>query len=172
MGLAIAKDIVEIHDGRIWAENFLNKYVKFSVILPTDNTSEIKFEPEVGDKKILIVDDTQSDIDLAKRYLKGLGYQLITCSRGTEALKIANENKPDLILLDVVLPDMDGFEIVRKLKAENKTRYIPVLMITSMHSDEFKLLSLDLGVDDFLPKPIDKEELIVRVRSILKDGKH
>jgi|GEM_PF-455790 len=172
LGLAIAKDIVEIHDGRIWAENFLNKYVKFSVILPTDNTSEIKFEPEVGDKKVLIVDDTQADIDLAKKHLKGLGYQLITCARGAEALKIANENKPDLILLDVVLPDMDGFEIVRKLKAENKTRYIPVLMITSMHSDEFKLLSMDLGVDDFLPKPIDKEELIVRVKSILKDGNH
>jgi len=172
LGLAIAKDIVEIHDGRIWAENFLNKYVKFSVILPTDNALVINFEPEVGNKKILIVDDTQTDLDLAKSHLKGLGYQLITCSRGVEALRIANENKPDLILLDVVLPDIDGFEIVRKLKSENKTRYIPVLMITSMHSNEFKLLSMDLGVDDFLPKPIDKEELIIKVRSILKDEKH
>lgn len=118
-------------------------------------------------KKILIVDDTPADIDLAKGYLSVWGYEILTVSNGQDALKIANEQKIDLVLLDAVMPDIDGFEVCKKLKTEERTKFIPVLMITSLNKD-YRLLAINLGADEFLSKPVDKIELTVRVNSLLR----
>lgn len=117
--------------------------------------------------RILVVDDNREDIALLKESLSVWGHEIVITSSGEEALKIVKEQKIDAVLLDVVLPGIDGFEVCKRLKTDEETKFIPVLMITSLRK-EYRLLAINLGADEFLPKPIDKVELNVRVNSLLR----
>lgn len=117
--------------------------------------------------KILIVDDTPKDVEFLKECLMVWGYEIVCVSSGEEALKVVNDQKVDLVLLDVLLPGIDGFEVLKKLRMDEKTKLLPVLTITSLLK-EYRLLAINLGADEFLSKPIDKVELNVRVKSLLR----
>ena len=122
----------------------------------------------MGNNTILIIDDDENAIKLLKVMLKSENYNLLSALRGEEGLKIVAETPPDLILLDVLMPEMDGFEVCRRLKQEQKTRIIPIVMITALKEKEYCLKALEEGADDFLSKPVDKTELQARIKSLLR----
>lgn len=117
---------------------------------------------------ILIVDDEDRNRKLLHTLLAAEGYRTIAAASGGEALALASNEAPDLILLDVMMPGMDGFETVARLKAHEQTRRIPVIMITSLDDRESKLKALQAGSEEFLSKPIDRSDLSVRVRNLLR----
>lgn len=116
--------------------------------------------------KIMVVDDELEIRDLLSKFLTEEGYEVILASAGEEAIELAKRETPHAILLDVRMPGIDGMEVCRRLKAEPKTQYIPIIMITGY--DENKIDAIMVGADDFLNKPIDLVELAVRVKSILR----
>jgi two-component system sensor histidine kinase/response regulator len=118
--------------------------------------------------KILIVEDNQENIDLLHFFLKPQGYELITVKDGEEALRIVQEEIPDIILLDIMLPKLDGFQVCEKLKKDEKTKYIPIIMITALKDMKDKLKALEMGADDFITKPFENVELLARVKSLLR----
>ena len=122
----------------------------------------------MGNNTILIIDDDENAIKLLKVMLKSENYNLLSALRGEEGLKIVADTPPDLILLDMLMPEMDGFEVCRRLKQEQKTRIIPVVMITALKEKEYCLKALEEGADDFLSKPVDKTELLARIKSLLR----
>ena len=117
---------------------------------------------------ILIVDDEEVNVKLIKAILATENYNLISASSGSNALSMLAPNRPDLILLDVMMPGMDGFETCKKIKQDKNTRIIPVLMVTALSEKEHRLKALNCGADDFLSKPVDKTEIKIRVKSLLR----
>ncbi len=117
--------------------------------------------------KILIVDDTVDTVELLKKRFRSDGYDTAEAYDGEEALKQVAEYNPDLIVLDVMMPKLDGYEVCQRLKIDENTRYIPILMLTAKSDVESKIRGLDIGADDYLPKPFDYKELAARVRSLL-----
>jgi signal transduction histidine kinase len=117
--------------------------------------------------KILIVDDTVDTVELLKKRFRAEGYDTAEAYDGEEALKQVAEYHPDLIVLDVMMPKLDGYEVCQRLKIDENTRYIPILMLTAKSDVESKIKGLDIGADDYLPKPFDYKELAARVRSLL-----
>jgi signal transduction histidine kinase len=95
-------------------------------------------------------------------------YQIATASCGREALEQLEDNPPDLVILDVMMPDIDGFEVAHRLKQEEATRHIPILMVTALMEKEHRVKAMEVGADDFLSKPVDRTELLVRVKSLLR----
>ena len=118
--------------------------------------------------KILVVDDQPVNVQLLRRKLEREGMEVLSTSRGTEALQIALEQMPDLILLDVMMPDMNGFEVCHRLKQSVATRSIPVIFITARTSKESKLEGLNVGAVDYITKPIDLDETVARVQTQLR----
>ena len=123
---------------------------------------------EPGHSTILIVDDEPSGRDLLKRLLSVEGYQLALASSGPEALTKAAELTPDLILLDVMMPDMDGFEVCRRLRSDPLLAEVPIIIVTALDDNEARLQGLRIGADDFVTKPFDQIELQARVRTITR----
>lgn len=121
---------------------------------------------------ILIVDDEQNNITLLETLLQMKGYTTISAYSGAEAISLASLHKPDLILLDVVMPEMDGFETVTKLKTDSDTQHIPVIMITALDDRETKSKALRAGAEEFLSKPINHTDLTIRVRNLLRLKKY
>jgi diguanylate cyclase (GGDEF)-like protein len=119
-------------------------------------------------KTILIVDDEPKNRNLLEALLKPEGYLTITASNGANALAITTEKLPDLILLDVMMPDMNGYDITVKLKTNPATRNIPIIILSALDDRSSKLAGLNAGAEDFLTKPIDRIELWARVRSLLR----
>ena len=117
--------------------------------------------------KILIVDDTVDTVELLKKRFRSDGYDTAEAYDGEEALKQVVEYNPDLIVLDVMMPKLDGYEVCQRLKTDESTRYIPILMLTAKSDVESKIKGLDIGADDYLPKPFNYKELSARVRSLL-----
>lgn len=115
--------------------------------------------------KILVVDDEPNIIELAKLYLEREGYQVEGVSRGQEALTRHSAGKPDLIILDLMLPDIDGFEVCRQIRAKSD---VPILMLTARKEDVDKIVGLELGADDYFTKPFNPRELVARVKAILR----
>jgi len=115
--------------------------------------------------KILVVDDDRKIVDLVRLYLERDGYRVITAYGGLEALTLARRKRPDLILLDLMLPEMDGLDVCRILQAESD---VPVIMLTARTMDEDKLVGLELGADDYITKPFNPREVVVRVRTVLR----
>ncbi len=117
---------------------------------------------------ILIVDDEKRNITLLEALLQAEGYTTLSASNGLDALAVASAAKPDLILLDIMMPDMDGFETVARLKADPGTQPVPVIMVTALDDRDSKLRALEAGAEEFLSKPIDRADLSVRVRNLLR----
>ncbi len=118
--------------------------------------------------RILVVDDNQRNVKLLVSILTPKGYEVIKAYNGPEALDLVDATSPDLIILDVLMPEMDGFEVARILRSQAESRAIPILMLTALRDMEDKIKGLDSGADDFLSKPFNAIELLVRVRSLLR----
>ena len=118
---------------------------------------------------ILIVDDQPDNLYVLERLLKGQRYQVLQADRGERALEIAARERPDLILLDVMMPGMDGFEVVRRLRENAATQTIPVVLLTANAPDQrLKIQGLNLGADEYLTQPINNSELLARIRALLR----
>jgi len=117
---------------------------------------------------ILVVDDQPQNIELLEAYLVPQGYEIVKAASGEEALEKLSGNQIDLILLDIMMPKMSGIEVLKNLRADGKTKAIPVVMVTVLKETEDKVKALEAGCDDFISKPVDKVELLARVKSILK----
>ncbi|MET0182103.1 MAG: PleD family two-component system response regulator [Caulobacterales bacterium] len=118
--------------------------------------------------RVLVVDDVEANVRLLQAKLQHEYYDVITATRGDEALRIADAQKPDIILLDVMMPGMDGFETCRRLKALPDTRHIPVVMVTALDGRTDRIRGLMAGAEDFLTKPVDDVQLIARVKSLVR----
>jgi len=119
----------------------------------------------MANKRVLVVDDDVKTVELVKLYLNRDGYRVLTAYDGVEALRLARESHPDLIVLDIMLPRLDGLEVCRSLRAESD---VPIIMLTARTTDEDKLAGLDLGADDYVTKPFSPRELAARVRAVLR----
>ena len=116
-------------------------------------------------KRILVVDDDMKTVELVKLYLNRDGYRILTAYDGVEALRLAREGHPDLIVLDLMLPGIDGLEVCRTLRDESD---VPIIMLTAKATDQDKLTGLGLGADDYVTKPFSPRELAARVRAVLR----
>ncbi|MGQ9547450.1 MAG: response regulator [Roseiflexus sp.] len=118
--------------------------------------------------KILIADDNQAMREAIVRFVEAEGYTVLTARNGREALALAREELPDLVLLDVTMPDVDGFEVCRRLKGDPRTALIPITMLTILDSPEHRQRGIEAGADDFLTKPFDERLLRARIQSQLR----
>jgi len=118
--------------------------------------------------KILVVDDEERNLRLMEAMLIPLGYEVVLAQDGIEALNRVRKIPPDVILLDVMMPKINGLEVARQLKEDEGTKIIPVVMVTALKEVEDRVKALEVGADDFLSKPVDKSELIATVNSQLK----
>jgi len=119
-------------------------------------------------RTILVVDDVPVNIQLLSTYLSSEGYRVISAKDGQQALDEVYKNTPDLVLLDVMMPKINGFEVCKRLKASEETKFIPVIMLTALNDLENKIKGMDSGADDFITKPFNRMELLARVRSLLR----
>ncbi|HZY31884.1 MAG TPA: HD domain-containing phosphohydrolase [Candidatus Methylomirabilis sp.] len=118
--------------------------------------------------RILIVDDIPQNVDLVSSLMRAEGYEVASAADGLEALARVASAPPDLILLDIMMPTVDGYAVCRQLKAHPETRLVPIVLITALGDEADKLLGIEAGADDFLTKPFSQAELKARVRSLLK----
>ncbi|KOA20503.1 alkaline phosphatase synthesis transcriptional regulatory protein PhoP [Clostridium homopropionicum DSM 5847] len=125
----------------------------------------------MAEEKILIVDDEEHIRELIKFNLENNGYKTICASDGIEALKIAKKELPQLILLDLMLPGMDGYDVCKEIRKDNSISNTPVIMITAKGEELDKILGLELGADDYLTKPFSIRELIARAKAVLRRTK-
>ena len=116
-------------------------------------------------KTILVVDDEERLVSLVRAYLEQAGFRVVTAGDGRQALFVARAEKPDLIILDLMMPELDGYEFMR---AHRKERETPIIMLTAKVEDEDKVLGLELGADDYVTKPFSPRELMARVRAVLR----
>ena len=117
---------------------------------------------------ILVVDDNQANVDLLDALLSSRGYNLFKAYSGEDALKMVEDVLPHVILLDVMMPKMDGYEVCRRLKAKDTTRFIPVIMLTALSDIDDKIKGIEAGADDFISKPFQRPELLARVKSLVR----
>jgi two-component system KDP operon response regulator KdpE len=116
---------------------------------------------------VLAVDDEARVLQFIKLELSSQDFRVITAQNGVEALRMVEEQRPDLVLLDVIMPDMSGLEVMRRLR---ETSSVPIILLTARNRDQDKIRGLDMGADDYLAKPFNPEELSARVRAILRRG--
>ncbi len=116
-------------------------------------------------KTIMVVDDEKRLVSVVEAYLSQEGFRIITASNGREALILARQEKPDLIILDIMMPEMDGYEFMRLHRKESET---PIILLTAKVAEDEKVIGLELGADDYITKPFRPRELVARVRAVLR----
>jgi len=119
----------------------------------------------MADATLLVVDDDKKIVDLVTLYLNRSGYEVLAAYDGQQALELARSHRPDLIVLDLMLPQVDGLDVCRRLRAESA---VPIIMLTARKTDADKLTGLDLGADDYVTKPFNPNELVARIRAVLR----
>lgn len=119
-------------------------------------------------EKILIVDDEEHIIELLKFNLLNAGYEVLTANNGVDAVKIAKAEKPNLLLLDLMLPGIDGFDVCKEIKRNNEMKSTSIIMLTAKGEELDKILGLELGADDYITKPFSVRELLARVKAVLR----
>lgn len=124
--------------------------------------------PETDKKKILIVDDEPDIVETVQFLMQSEGFETITAMDGEEALKKAKEENPDLMILDVMLPKINGYKVCRLLKFDNKYKHIPILMLTARSQEEDKIIGEETGADEYITKPFNIDELVDKIRAYLK----
>lgn len=117
---------------------------------------------------VLVVDDNQENLELLQAYLEDMDCQTVPASDGLQAMQIVADSAPDLILLDVMMPKMSGFEVCKRIKNDPKTSDIPIIMVTALNEFGDIEHGIDSGTDDFISKPVNKLELLTRVKTMLK----
>ena len=122
---------------------------------------------EKSSLKVLIVDDEPQNVDLLGEYLSS-NYEVISTYSGSDALEKVESEKPDIILLDVMMPIMDGYEVCKRLKSDPSSQFIPIILITALSGRKNKIEGIESGADEFLTKPVDRLELLTRVKSLLR----
>lgn len=118
--------------------------------------------------KILVADDIKQNVKLLRVILTASEFDVIEAYDGEEALEKAKSGNPDLVLLDIMMPKLTGFEVCQRLRAEGTTKNIPIIMITALHEMEDRIKGIEAGADDFISKPFNKTELLARVKSLLR----
>jgi two-component system, OmpR family, alkaline phosphatase synthesis response regulator PhoP len=119
----------------------------------------------MASKKVLVVDDDTKIVELVKLYLNRDGYTVLTAYDGNEALRLARDSHPDLIVLDIMLPGMDGLQVCRMLRKESS---VPIILLTAKTTEQDRIVGLDLGADDYVTKPFSPKELAARVRAVFR----
>lgn len=192
IGLALAKELVELHAGRISVQSVTNEGTEFWVVLPLSAGIEDlpvpyapRLEPLEGfaydtapsviaktkdqtATNILIVEDNHDVRAYLKDELLGLGYQVDEATNGQEGLVRAKARQPDLIISDLMMPKMDGYEFTKAIRADMQSSHIPIIMLTAKASEESKLTGLKLGADAYLTKPFNRAELEIRVSKLIE----
>lgn len=174
LGLALTKKLVELHKGKIWFKSIVNKGTSFYFTIPVkppkkmDNGfKQAKTKKEKSDgtpgSLIMVVEDDLKSSELLRIYLHNLGFQTITAFNGTEVIENVKKSKPSAITLDIMLPDKDGWQILKELKDDPDTKDIPVIIVSVASETE---IGLELGASDFINKPIDKLELISKLQKL------
>lgn len=118
--------------------------------------------------KILVVDDEPDALELIEFNLKGAGFEVVTAADGEEALRLARSHVPDLVLLDLMLPEVDGLEVCKILRRDSSTSSLPIIMVTAKAGEVDRVLGLELGADDYVSKPFSPRELVLRVKNLLR----
>ncbi len=124
--------------------------------------------PDLSETSVLLVDDNQQNLELMQAYLEGLPCRIRTARDGEEAMRMIAEECPDLVLLDVMMPRMSGFEVCQKIKSNPATRDVVVIMVTALHEVGDFERAVECGTNDFITKPVNKLELLTRVQSLLE----
>jgi len=117
---------------------------------------------------ILVIEDEEDVTDLVRYHLKKAKFRVISAKDGAEGLELAGSERPDAIILDIMLPRLNGFEVAKRLRAEESTRSIPLLILSAKGESESRIKGLELGADDYLPKPFSPRELVLRIQSLLR----
>ena len=120
--------------------------------------------------KILIVDDEEDILTLLEYNLENAGFKVISADDGPEAIELAKKEKPALIILDIMLPSMEGTEVCKAIKRDDATSHIPIIMLTAKGEEVDRIVGLELGADDYITKPFSPRELVLRVKAVLKRG--
>jgi CheY-like chemotaxis protein len=180
LGLAIVRSLVELHGGQVWARSGgPNKGSEFSFSLPlapstsrqrlksgADRPTEAVLNYEPGDRVVLVAEDDADQREIICDMLELDGYKVVVASEGEEAYRLARELKPAMIALDVILPRMDGWEVLHRLRSDEATSSIPVLIISVVDQEEF---GRKLGANEYLIKPLEPGRLRSAVRRLMPD---
>jgi DNA-binding response OmpR family regulator len=121
-----------------------------------------------GSKKVLIVEDEREILQLVTHYLEKEGFRVLTATTGLEALKKVKDDKPDLLLLDLMLPEMDGLEVCKRVRARSETAMLPIIMLTAKAEESDTIVGLELGADDYVTKPFSPKALVARAKALLR----
>jgi CheY-like chemotaxis protein len=135
---------------------------------PSPEAMPLNNESFLPQSTVLIVDDNPQNVELLQAFLESLPVKIVTAVDGLDALKKVDEHHPDLVLLDIMMPQMSGFQVCRKLKGDPRTRDIQVLMVTALNELGDIEQANECGTDDFVSKPVNKIELLTRVKSLLR----
>lgn len=197
IGLSLVKELVEKHGGSVKVDSQWGKGSTFWVVIPipasldpawNQEHSQIKMTPlpvstngvtaeslaqedertSQDDSQILIIEDNLDVLAYVSELLRGMGYQILTANNGKEGLAQARKHLPDLIISDIMMPKMDGFEFSKAIRADQRCSHIPLVLLTSKASDESKITGYGLGIDDYLLKPFNAKQLEVRIASLIE----